>query len=482
MTCINKEDEQMKKFILSYFKNNDINISVDQFHSYIKAKLQKGTSKTDLAKDLENIMPLHHEQFASTLIDQFKIPEKKSIIQLPPENKQFIRIPLSKIHNIAEIDKSSYENLKPKKSHLTTNQTKKYVESHNSLHKSSRPINDYSSSDDDYSDSDTKKPSKPKKLHRIEIKKYDDSSQSSQDQSSSSQSDYDFDSDTPRPMKDSFKSENHPLKTDKKFRAFKKNVKEENESPPSEIRFHHKHHHLHNHSENALNDSHSHHHHHHRSIHHQQNDDSNLYSSDEDEKHYSDDMDHNFGKGQKRRRDQFQMHNRNDRSMNQMKQNSRKKNQKHQLKPQSHMAFRKPRFIVAICGLEPNLNNPYSILKELPGSLNIRGIQIFKEEKFALVEYGSIESACRTVFSNHPLFGNSFIEAIFASDVDPTVVEQIKHRLNRQNEEKADFTINISSDSDSSTEYNSESQTETDDNQNSTESKESDIVFETAID
>lgn len=81
------------------------------------------------------------------------------------------------------------------------------------------------------------------------------------------------------------------------------------------------------------------------------------------------------------------------------------------------------RYIIYVCGLEPNQNTCYKLLRYFGKYGSVKGIQVFREDRYALVEFNDLKTAYMAVISQRPVLGNKLIKIGFATPIDQEILE-----------------------------------------------------------
>ncbi|OHT09713.1 hypothetical protein TRFO_21343 [Tritrichomonas foetus] len=105
---------------------------------------------------------------------------------------------------------------------------------------------------------------------------------------------------------------------------------------------------------------------------------------------------------------------------------------------------KRQRFIIYVAGLEPHMNTVKRIYSYFHTFGRILGIQVKRDEKFALVEFNDLRSAYGAISSKKPAFDNKLIKLGFASEVDESMIEMFK----KKEEETEIQSIEIKADDD----------------------------------
>ena len=94
--------------------------------------------------------------------------------------------------------------------------------------------------------------------------------------------------------------------------------------------------------------------------------------------------------------------------------------------------------IIYIAGIEDHMNTISRIYLFFHKYGKILGIQINREEKFALVEFSDFKAAFNAVYSKKPVFNNKLIKRGFASHEDPNIIQMFLNKdmeINKQRKE-----------------------------------------------
>lgn len=115
------------------------------------------------------------------------------------------------------------------------------------------------------------------------------------------------------------------------------------------------------------------------------------------------------------------------------------------------------RYIIYVCGLEPNQNTVTRLAKEFAGYGAVKAVQVMRSDRFALVEFFELRAAFNATRSSRCPFNNPLIKVGFASDVDPSEIEAMERNDNLLERKRMETQAFILEDnSESSYEYDQE--------------------------
>ncbi|KAK8863573.1 hypothetical protein M9Y10_011259 [Tritrichomonas musculus] len=89
-------------------------------------------------------------------------------------------------------------------------------------------------------------------------------------------------------------------------------------------------------------------------------------------------------------------------------------------------------YIVAVCGIPPQVNTIGHILKEFNRFGLIHGIQVISEQKMALIEFSELEAAYRAVNSRHHFFHNTTVKVDYAIQIDQQLLDPIAEKIKQK--------------------------------------------------
>lgn len=114
------------------------------------------------------------------------------------------------------------------------------------------------------------------------------------------------------------------------------------------------------------------------------------------------------------------------------------------------------RFIIYVAGLSAQVNTVSKLYRQFHSFGRILGIQVNRQELYALIEFNDLKSAYSAVNSKKPVFGNKLIKLGFASSVDSEMIEMFRKKeeeIEKQSKEMKSDLIFIDEDNQSDFSY-----------------------------
>lgn len=114
------------------------------------------------------------------------------------------------------------------------------------------------------------------------------------------------------------------------------------------------------------------------------------------------------------------------------------------------------RFIIYVAGLPAQVNTISKLYRQFHTYGRILGIQVNRQELYALIEFNDLKSAYTAVNTKKPIFGNKLIKLGFASNVDSEMLEMFRKKeeeIEKQSKEMKSDLIFINEDKQSDFSY-----------------------------
>lgn len=114
------------------------------------------------------------------------------------------------------------------------------------------------------------------------------------------------------------------------------------------------------------------------------------------------------------------------------------------------------RFIIYVAGLSAQVNTISKLYRQFHTYGRILGIQVNRQELYALIEFNDLKSAYTAVNTKKPIFGNKLIKLGFASNVDSEMLEMFRKKeeeIEKQSKEMKSDLIFIDEDKQSDFSY-----------------------------
>lgn len=99
--------------------------------------------------------------------------------------------------------------------------------------------------------------------------------------------------------------------------------------------------------------------------------------------------------------------------------------------------------IIYVAGLGPNLNSVTKLYQYFHHFGPILGLQVKRNENYALIEFQHATSAYRAVESKKPAFGNKLIRVGYASEIDQSVLDMLKQKKEDLNQQEIEMKTEL---------------------------------------